>query len=541
MKKGFKVVASVASIAVIASAFVGCGGGGKKSTDGNSFTYWCARDGSIPTYVKSYNDMLYYQKLEEATGKKITFQHPAEGSEGAEAFTTTLASGKDNLPDMMEYHWQNYPGGPEKAITDGAIVRLNDYINEDCAKYFWELMEGETGKAADYEYKKQTVTDEGSYFGFPNLNVGKYRCFQGLFVRGDVIESWGMEVPKTIADWDALLAKAKAEGFEIPFSSQNIFDYAGSNTFNTAYNVAKGYYIDDNGKIQFAPMQPGFKEYIAKIAEWYGKGYIDVDYPTVTSDVVKDNFVNGKTIASWGYVGGTIGGILPAASSKGLEGFKLLACPLPVMNEGDTVVYGDIANRSAGPYIAITSNCGNVEEAAKWCDFIYGEEGEEYHTFGEEGNTYTKTVDADGVAHYEYTDKIRVQSEYEKYGAKSVSDALYTYMRPANGPGISQHKDYLYGYYPYTEQIEALEMWNANNDVAVKHSIPNLYYTTEESEINADYNASIEAEINTELNKFIRGEKSMDEFDSTIKALWDKGFKKLTEIKQAAYDRYLKR
>ena len=38
----------------------------------------------------------------------------------------------DNLPDIVEYNWANYPGGPGKAIEDGKIIRLNEYIEEYC-------------------------------------------------------------------------------------------------------------------------------------------------------------------------------------------------------------------------------------------------------------------------------------------------------------------------------------------------------------------------------------------------------------------------
>ena len=167
------------AVAVVASAFAGCGGGSKTaSTDGKNFTYWCIMDGNVR--VDSYNDMLYYQKLNEATGKNITFLHPAAGSEGAEAFTTTLASGKENLPDMMEYPWQVYPGGPEKAISDGAIVRLNDYINEDITPNYYDFMNGKMAEEYGDLFEKQSKTDSGSYFGFNNLNIGKYRGFSGL-------------------------------------------------------------------------------------------------------------------------------------------------------------------------------------------------------------------------------------------------------------------------------------------------------------------------------------------------------------------------
>lgn len=41
-----------------------------------------------------------------------------------------LASG--DLPDMFEYNFLIvFPGGPEKAIKDGYMLKLNDLIDQD--------------------------------------------------------------------------------------------------------------------------------------------------------------------------------------------------------------------------------------------------------------------------------------------------------------------------------------------------------------------------------------------------------------------------
>ena len=361
----------------------------------------------------------------------------------------------------------------------------------------------------------------------------------------DLLEQWGLGAPETITDWDNLFKTAKENGIDVPFTCQSVAVDANSteyHSFNTAFGVGKYFYLEGD-KVVFGPAQPGYKEFVAQMTEWYSKGYIDVDYPTNTADAVQDNLINGKSVASFGWIGSSFGKIVPAAEAKGIEGFKLVACPFPGGANGEVAEFQQVQVRAGSPYIAITSNCGNIEEAAKWCDFIYSEEGNEYHTFGEEGNTYTKTVDADGVAHYEYTDKIRkpeTNKDFE-FSISSVNEALYAYMRPANGPGINQHPDYLNGFYPYQEQLDALEIWNSNVDKAGAHALPTLYYTDKESERNSDLTASLDAELNTMINSIISGKLSVDSYDAEIKKLMDKGYNELCDIRQAAYDRYLKR
>ena len=58
-----------------------------------------------------------------------------------------------------------------------------------------------------------------------------------------------MEVPATIADWEAVFAKAKEEGFKKPFTGSGSFNTGnGQHTFNTAFDVGQDYYLE-NGKV----------------------------------------------------------------------------------------------------------------------------------------------------------------------------------------------------------------------------------------------------------------------------------------------------
>lgn len=85
MKKITKIISLLACMAILCTAFAGCGGGEEKktaTTDGKSFTYWCTVDGQSKATMESYNEMLFYQVMEEKTGVHIDFIHPIQGSTG---------------------------------------------------------------------------------------------------------------------------------------------------------------------------------------------------------------------------------------------------------------------------------------------------------------------------------------------------------------------------------------------------------------------------------------------------------------------------
>lgn len=535
MKKISKIIALLCACLLIASAFAGCGGNKveRVETDGSTFTYWCTMNSTTSRTLSDYSEMLFYQEMEKATGVHIDFTHPIEGSTGNEAFIAML-SGSD-LPDMMEYNWANYSGGPQQALDDEVVIELNDYLEEHAPSYY-NYMEGEYGKEHNYAYKLAATTDDGRYYGFNVLNLGETRGFAGLYVRADLLKKWNMEIPETIDDWTAVFAKAKSEGFSRPFTC-NIgvlsFRNATINSFNTAYDVGKGLYIEGDDVV-FAPFQPGFKEYVAQVAEWTKAGYIDTGFITNDSQKIEANMTNGTSMAAHGYTGSAIGKILPAAQAID-PSYDLVACPFPVAEKGQIAEFQEYYKDASTLAIGISPSCGNYEKAIEWCDYIYSEDGMELQLFGVEGDTYT-VEEIDGEKYYTYTEKI---TNLEENGFTSITEALYHYMLPCNHPGYNQHRDYLNGYYQLDRQKEAIVTWNIAKDNAKEHALPALSYTEEETREYTDILEIAEANLEVAICDIILGKKSIDAYDDAIKQAKEEGYDRYIEITQGAYDRYL--
>ena len=536
MKKNLRLTALSVIVILALGLLSGCGessGSQQAQTDGKNFSFWCVMDGFSQASLKNYNEMLFYQKLEEATGVHIDFIHPIEGSTGNEAFIAMLTSEK--MPDLIEYDWSDYSGGPGQALDDDVIISLNDYL-EDHAPNYYDYMEGEKAKAHDYTWKLQATTEDGRYYGFNVLDIGTKQCANGIFVRADLLKKWGMEIPETIDEWSAVFAKAKAEGFSKPFTC--ILEYLNftvdtHQSFNTAFDVGMGFYLEGD-KVVFAPFQPGYKEYVAQMAEWTKLGYIDTGFVTNDGAKVESNLYNDVSIAACGFVGSAIGKILPAGQGKNPE-FDLVGCPYPVPEKGGIAQFQHINPSATEVAISITPQCGNYEKAVEWCDFIYGKEGMEYQLFGVEGDTYTM-VERDGEMHYQYTDK--VVKNYEAEGLSSISESLYHYMLPTNHPGINQHPDYFYGYYELDRQKEAFRTWNIYSKYAIKHALPRLSYSTEESREITDIKEIAEAELEVAICDIILGKKSINTYDDAIKAAKANGYDRWIEIVQGSYDRF---
>lgn len=538
MKKSVKLLALVLSCVFAFGIFAGCTSE-KKVHTGDKFTYWATIHSSVSQTQTSYKDLLMYQEISKATGTEVDFVHPAKGTSGNEAFQILLASG--NFPDMIEYYWTTYTGGPDQAIEDGVIISLNKYM-EDYAPNYYDLMEGAKAKENDYSYKVDSISVNGNYYGFKCLNIGSYSGFGGLYVRKDMLDKWGLDIPVTIDDWDIALKTAKENGIKYPITgNKGIFSPFSSPSFNTAWNVGKHLYVD-NGKVKFGPFEKNYVDYLEKINEWYEAGYIDIDYITNDSSAVEGAMTNGTSFASFGYVGGTLGKLMPAMAERD-PNYNLAACPYPVMKNGDEPMFQEVSAQAIDPCIAISNQCGadnedRYKEAIKWCDYLYSEEGMLLKLFGVEGYTYTVEKGEDGTEHYVYTDVI---TDHEKIGAHSVDASLYHFMRPGNGPGFSNHADYLKGYYPYDCQRDAIEVWNKYVDVAKKHVIPEyLSYTAEEASKLASIRASDDSNIETAVSNRISGKITTEQFKKEMEKIKKSGYDERIKITQDSYNRYMK-
>ena len=158
-------------------------------------------------------------------------------------------------------------------------------------------------------------------------------------------------------------------------------------------------------------------------------------------------------------------------------------------------------------------------------------------SFGIEGETFTIEKDENGEEHFVYTDAIR---DYEKIGAHDIEAALYHFFRPANSPGLNQHPDYLKGFYPHEQQMDAVNVWNKYVDEAKKHIIPPLSYTDEEATRKAEIEVKIQDNIDAAISDVILGKSGIDALNATLEDASENGLNELIAIQQNAYDRYIK-
>ncbi len=526
-----KLVCLFAAAALAVTGFSGCGEKNKKteSQDKVTLSYWVSMDPNIATKIQSYNEVEMYKQREKDSNIHIKFVHPANGQE-KEQFNLMIAS--RDLTDMIEYSWTSaYQGGIQKAIDDGVVVALNDYM-----QYAPNFNKALTDKnELSPIYKKNSVTDQGKYYGFTTLNVGDYRVFSGPAIRKDWLDELGLAVPETIDDWTAVLKAFKEKkGASAPMTGLlNALVTGSTSTFAGAYGIGSRWYVD-NDKVKYGPMQDEYKDFLAQLNKWYKDGLLDKDISTNQQTLIDAKIVNGSSGALVnGFLGSGLGRYLKQMQNEDKK-YNLVGTPYPVLKKGDVnrfpAIEGDVNRTST---VAVTTACENVQAAVEWMDYWYSDEGVNLMNFGVEGKSYNMV---DGKA--KYTDEILKNPD-----GLSINEALLLNCRAtAPAAGFKQMPDYLEQYYEFPQQTDALKLWTANVDEGRKTALPILMPTLEESDKVAAISTDLSTYVNEMLWKFVTGEESLDKFDefrNTVNKNFD--MKKYTKIMQNQYDRYLKR
>lgn len=488
----------------------------------STLTYWCDLNQNVSVNFSNLGDTPFGQEWQKETGVTIDFQHPP-ANQGSEQFSLLIADG--DLPDLMEYSWMSYSGGPEKAIQDGVIYELTDIIDQYCPNLKKYLEENP-------DIDKMIKTDEGHYYCFPFIRGDDKLCNTiGLMLRQDWLEELNLEVPTTIDEWhDVLVAFRDEKGATAPLSWEYTMGaLTDENPFAYAFGTRRGLYLGSDGKVHYGAAEEGYKQYLELFHQWYNEKLIDQDLATLALDQVSAKMTSGDAGASIGWAGSRMGTWINAAIQTNPD-YMLVCAPYPTINKGDTPEMGQIDNRYPNQgCVAITTSCKDVEAAARLMDYAYSEEGHMLFNFGIEGESYEMI---DGYP--TYTDKILNNPD-----GWSVAQSMSAYIRGNyNGPFV-QDLRYIEQYYTIDTQKESNAVWGATN--AAAHKVPPITPTADESKEYATIMSEVETYRDEMTLKFIFGDESLDNFDQYVETLNSLGLERALEIQNAALERYYAR
>lgn len=509
-----------------------------------SFTYWIPNNQSFEDF-STYDDNLFYQWMEEQTGVDLVFEHPAVGSE-KEAFQTMILS--NDYPEFIQSIKGYYDGGVDKAINDGVLLALNDYVDQYMPHYRQMVYGTE-------ETFVQAVSDQGNLWAVHHIVDEPQGSWIGPGVREDWVNKAGLDMSlfDTIDGMEQALTTMKEYTYE---NCGPLWFSQGSGMVSDAVQSAWGIgafvsghkFANENGKVVYSATKPEFKEYAAKMADWYAKGLINKNYIGDNSwGTPQDRWVNSEV--GYGDFIYTNDEMFKAAAA-GSEvmpdpDFMIQAVSAPRLNASDSL--SDIHFRNvqdkirAGNSMGITvSALDNIELACKFWDYAWTDEGKIASnwgpTVGEKGDVnatyYVDESDANSDGHKECYQPWLM----EKCG-NNVTNVQYK-VAVHNGPTYSIWSREWCALTP--RQMEYQNIWNA---VGADYVLPEgLTLTKEEGDLASTIVTNSDSTAREWLIAVITGEKSADTWETEVLSVIEGfGIHDAEGYYQAALDRYTAR
>ncbi|UUZ96368.1 extracellular solute-binding protein [Paenibacillus sp. P25] len=183
---------------------------------------------------------------------------PPKGSEGEKL--NLLLGSKDEI-DLFQGNWDDY-------ASKGAIIPLNDLLD----KYGQDIKKAWPQEAWDYMKDK-----DGKIWGIPR---GVPAVHYPIWVRSDWMKKLNLKMPQTIDELEAVLKAFKEQDPDGNGKADTIPMMTDLNGIKMAFlggfveNGNSNWVDPADKKLKPVELAPGFKDFVAKMADWYQKGYI---------------------------------------------------------------------------------------------------------------------------------------------------------------------------------------------------------------------------------------------------------------------------
>lgn len=475
-------------------------------------TYWKL----WPPFLEGYDpmDASLFSTLYEATNVRVDVN--TIGTDAAsEQFNLMVASG-DYL-DIIENGVGNYSGGGTKAIQDEVFVDIMPYL-ETYAPDYWAAVQ------TDEIAMKTLVYADNTMASFCSMYDADPVTQMGLWIRTDWLEEQNMEKPSTLEELEKVLAVFRDEyGCTDAFACRETCDIPVGDVFG-AYQWS----VDENGNVLYGytDCREAWKNYCKTSNEWYNEGYFSSSFATAN-----DTNMPKVDLAVDGTSGLFDADILLISEVAVLDDTVQLEALAPITKNADDKLPAAWTSRmNSANQAVISTNCENVEVAVAYINYAFTQQCFMAANWGTEGETYTME-NGEPV----FTDMMLNNPNLP------ASFTPLAFISP--GFPFLKSYDMALASYNHPAQLSCYEIFASKVDETLpKTGVPTdfITFTTEESEIIAQYQTDIETYVTECRAKFITGDMDVEkDYDTFADTLIEMGSEEIKAVYQAAYDRFI--
>lgn len=281
MKKRKMVRFFLISTAAFSTLLAGCSGGttSESNSPANGATaggagaasrdlpkvYFYSNNGTLANEAPQGSDPERLEEMKQLIRDKVGIDPVAiVPPKGTEVEKLNLLLSSSEKVDLFQAKWDDY-------ATKGAIVPLNDLLDKygpNIKKVF---------SADDW----RSVTDkDGKIWGIPASRA--YVAYP-TYVRTDWLRKLNLSMPKTLDELEAVLKAFKekdpdgnGQADSIPLATDlKSLRYGMLGGFIDGPNGYSNWIDPADNKVKPVELNPGYKDFLTKMADWYQKGYID--------------------------------------------------------------------------------------------------------------------------------------------------------------------------------------------------------------------------------------------------------------------------
>lgn len=516
-------------------------GSASAETSAGGITYPLEGGGEVSWYAESnlnphekYADASespFHTGLAEKLGVTIDWSFPTTGADG-NSYTMTMLADPESLPNIMQVYWMD---NANQYLDDGIIWDLTDYIQEYAPDYYAWL---QTNPAYDLAMK----TDDGRYyaFGFFREDGGWNDSYEGPVVRKDWLEECGLEIPKTISEFENVIRvfnEKYGATFDSAYSRIQDSGFAGAFGSYANYSTNNCWYIAD-GVVGLAQAQDEWRNYVSWQNKLWEEGLIDQDILTEDDTTVKTKIHNDKCGISYTSMG-QLNNWNKEREADGKEAVWI-GIPYPTGDDGTlTSIYGGPGIGTQTVVVSTTADEETMKLCLQMLNYAYTDEGMLYWNYGEEGVSWE--YDENGVPKFtalvtedQDTDPM-TKYNGATWGASCIQATNLLYLKNSE-IAIEANNTW---YYVYPDDPEK------NLAVTSGWKWPRgTTFLTEESDELDEISGNIPTYIAESYASFLTGSSDIDDdavWQQYLDDLETYNLSRILEIRQACYDRYTNR
>jgi len=357
---------------------------------------------------QSYSDDIFRNFVKEMFDLTLNYSYYPSSS-FLEKLSLSFAT--DSYGDMMEIV---DIATINRYAKDGFILPLNEYIDAKLTNYKKAYSESE------WDYLMSSQTDaSGKLFVLPVRMASGSTGSNIFFYRSAQFEKAGVKVPTTVQElYDGLMAiKAKLNP-KVTMPNQwglaNV--YSG---FDCAFRTQNGIWKDpdEGGRLVYGPVTDKFRQLLQYMNKLYESDLLAKEFSTMSDQQFWKEYAAGNTYVCWRFPGFQVrlNGILKAAKIEQdweYDTGNLLLSAYP--DKGPLQQrYGSFY--SSGTALTDKLEPAELDRVLEYLDWSCTEEGQIFHEFGIEGETYERK---DGIPTFigKYSDATETSPAGSYYG-----------------------------------------------------------------------------------------------------------------------------